>query len=108
MKRLTTTLLIGTTLLLCAVIAPGRGDDQELAKRHVKSIEVWNVPQRGGKNVALGIAVNQSPGLTLPRGITALINDRQVHLYDDGRWPDPSAGDGVYTVAGSTRDGQPL
>jgi len=108
MKRITIALMMGTVVLLAAVIAPGRGADQEIDRRHVKTVEVRNVTPRGGKNVALDIAINPPPGVKLPRGISAVVNGRQVHLYDDGRWPDERAGDGVYSAAASTKDGQPL
>lgn len=108
MKRITITLMMGTTLLFAAVIAPGRAADQEIDRRHVKTVEVRNVTPRGGKNIALEIAINPPPGVKLPRGISALVNGGQVHLYDDGRWPDERAGDGVYSAAAATKNGQPL
>jgi len=108
MKRTVVALMITTMLLLGAVLTSGRGSDFQVEKRHVKSIEVRNVPARNGKNVALEIAVKPPPDVKLPTGITALVDGRQVHLYDDGRWPDERAGDGLYTVAGATKNGDAL
>src|SRR5207245_4737726 len=97
-----------TTLLLCAIMVPGRVVNLEIEKRHVKAIEVRPVTPRNGKNVALSVAVNAPSNVKLPRGLTALVNDHQVHLYDDGRWPDDSARDGVYSAGGRTKEGQQL
>ena len=108
MKRLTAFLTIAMSLLLFGTIVPGRSKDLELGKRHVKSVEMRNVSPRNGRNVALDINVKAPVGASLPKGITALLNDRQVHFYDDGRWPDERAGDGVYSVAGATKSGEPL
>jgi hypothetical protein len=108
MKRITTTLMVGAILLFGAVTMPARGDDQQIDRRHVRTVEVQNVTPRGGKNVALQIAINPPPGIKLPTNISALVNDRQIDLYDDGRWPDERGGDGVYCVGGATKDGQPL
>jgi len=108
MKRIAAALAITATTLLVTVLTSGRGTDFELEKKHVKTLTVRNVTERSGKNVALEVGVEPPAGVRLPRGITALVNDRQVHLYDDGRWPDDRASDGVYTGAGLTRGGDPL
>jgi hypothetical protein len=108
MRRLTTALIIATTLLLGAILTSAHNSDFELEKRHVKNIAVRNVSPRNGKNVALEIAVNPPPGVKLPRGITALVNTRQVQLYDNGAWPDDRGGDGVYTAGAATKSGEPL
>jgi hypothetical protein len=107
-RTVTAAIAITATIFLATILSSGRSADFELEKKHVKSLTVRNVPDRGGKNVALEVGVEPPAGVKLPRGITALINDRQVHLYDDGRWPDDRANDGVYTTAGATKDGKPL
>jgi hypothetical protein len=108
MKFVALILMVGGTLLVSAFSTPSRGDDSQLDRKHVRSVEIRNVAARNGKNVSLDIAVNPPPNIKLPRGISAVVNGRQVHLYDDGRWPDERTGDGVYSVGGSTRDKQPL
>src|SRR5215467_1683830 len=108
MKRITAALAITAMMLLVTVLTSGHGTDFQVEKRHVKTLTIRNVPERGGKNVALEVGVQPPAGVKLPRGITALVNDYQVNLYDDGRWPDDRAGDGVYAAAGVTRDGKPL
>ena len=108
MKKISVALAITAIILIVTVLTSGRGADFELEKKHVKTLTIRNVPERGGKNVALEVGVQPPAGVKLPRGITALVNDHQVHLYDDGRWPDDRASDGVYTAAGLTKDGAPL
>jgi len=107
-SRVAAAIAITATILLATILTAGHGADFELEKKHVKTLTVRNVTERDGKNVALGVGVQPPAGVKLPRGITALVNDHQVHLYDDGRWPDDRASDGVYTAAGATKDGKPL
>ena len=107
-SRIAAAIAITATILLATILTAGHGADFELEKKHVKTLTVRNVTERDGKNVALGVGVQPPAGVKLPRGITALVNDHQVHLYDDGRWPDDRAGDAVYTAAGATKDGDPL
>jgi hypothetical protein len=108
MRKVTIAVVIATALLFCIVSVPGRGGDFEVDSRHVKSIEIRNVSARNNKNVALDIVVNPPPNTRLPKGISALVNNHQVNLYDDGRWPDEHANDGIYTAAGATKNGEPL
>ena len=106
MKTVRLLIFVALSLLLSVAATAGhRITDVE--KKQVKTIEVRNVNPKNGKNVALSLEVD-SASTKLPNGLTALVNDRQVNVYDDGRWPDERASDGIYTVGATTRDHEPL
>jgi hypothetical protein len=108
MRKRTATLAIIPFFAICAVITPARLKDEEVNARDAKKIATAPIPERNGKNVALTLEVRPDTPKNLPKGLTILVNGRQAHLYDNGRWPDETAGDGIYTAAGKTKDGKPL
>jgi hypothetical protein len=108
-RRALAAALIATFLFICVIAAPAaRVADSEIESREAKSIAVAPVAARNGKNVALILEVRPDTPRALPRGATILVNGKQVHLYDDGRWPDGREGDGLYAAAARTKDGKPL
>lgn len=97
-----------TFFVLCTVLSSARVLNDEVQPGDAKLISTSPIRERNGKNVALSLEVRPDGPRKLPRGLTILVNNRQVHLYDDGRWPDEQSGDGIYTTAGKTTDGKPL
>jgi hypothetical protein len=94
-------------LLLCAVVTPAWVDEPEVDPRDARAIAIEPIAKpREGKNVALSLEIKSAK--RLPRGLSVVINGRQVKLTDDGRWPDARAGDGIFSVGAKTSDGQPL
>ena len=108
MRRAIAAFAVTTFFVLGGVLTSARVSDDEVQPQDAKAISTAPIRERNGKNVALTLEVHPDTPKKLPKGITILINDRQAHLYDDGRWPDEQAGDGIYTTAGKTTDGKPL
>ena len=97
-----------SALLLCSVVATAWVDEPEISPSELKAISTEPIAKpRDGKNVAVTLEVKQGQK-RLPRGVTIVVNRKQVALKDDGNWPDLVAGDGIFTVGAKTTDGAPL
>src|SRR5262249_6640011 len=108
MRKTIVAFAITSFFLVSGLLTSARVGDDELEPRDAKAISTSPIKERNGKNVALTVEVHPDGPKKLPKGVTVLINNRQAHLYDDGRWPDEQSGDGIYTIAGKTTDGKPL
>jgi hypothetical protein len=101
--------LAAAGLILWAAPAPASPDETEVEKADVQAVNLEAIASpRDGKNVALTLEARPRSRKQLPRGLSVVINGKQVNLTDDGAWPDAQAGDGVYTAAGRTRNGRPF
>jgi hypothetical protein len=109
MRKTIAALTAVSAVLICVTVAPAVMDEAEVDPRDVKAIALAPIAEPlNGKNVALTLEVKPPRPKRLPRGISIVINGKQVNLVDDGTWPDARAGDGIYTAAAKTKDGQPL
>ena len=102
-------IIFGTlsALLLCSVVATAWVNEQDISPSDLKAISSEPLAKpRDGKNVAVTLEVKS--GKQLPRGVSIVVNRKQVALKDDGNWPDLIAGDGIFTVGAKTTDGEPL
>ena len=108
MKRPLAALAVAAFFVLCGVLTSARVTEDEVQPQDARAIATAPVHERNGKNVALTLEVRPDSPRKLPRGLSILVNDHQVNLYDDGRWPDEQSGDGIYTTAGKTTDAKEL